>query len=110
MKQNVKWNSKVISLALVVVVIFIFLLTIRNYARFNDNRNVEAREDAIRDSIECDHIDCLSSTLNNVTTQLDSIKNNQNMGNEIVARDMDSIKQSLKHIERTERQILNSIK
>lgn len=109
MKQNVKWNSIVISLALFVVTIFIFFLAVRNDSRFNDNRNVEARENAIRDSLECEHIDCLSSTLNNVTTQLDSIKNNQNMGNENLGRDMDSIKQSLKHIGRTGRQILNSI-
>lgn len=110
MKQNEKWNNRFIILALVVAAGFVFFLVIRNDARFNDSRNVQAHENAIRDSLECEHIDCLLSTLNKVTVRLDSMYSSQKGNCEIVIRDMDTIKQSLNQISRTGRQILNSTK
>ena len=88
MKQIEKWNNRFIILALVAVASFVVFLAIRNDARFNDSRNVQASEKVIRDSLECERIDCLSSAFNNLKAQLDSIKNNQKMGNGIVGLDI----------------------
>ena len=105
-----KQNSRLTILALVLMAVSILFLAIRNDSRFNDDRKVKTSEIASRDSIEYEQMDSISATLNNVIIQLDSIENTQKGYEGNVISDMDSIKQLLKYLGRTERQILNSIK
>ena len=110
MAINEKWNSRIILLALIIVSAFIFFLAYINDCRYNEVRRYNANENADRDSLVCKQREVMSATLSKVTDQLDSITLNQKNEKEIVARDMDTIKQSLFQIGRTGRQILNSTK
>ena len=110
MKQNEKLNRWLIILALVLVTAVISSLAIINDIRFNDDRKTIIHEIASRDSVECEQLDSISALLNKIITLHDSINNCQKEYDEIMIHDMDTIKQSLNHIKRTEHQILNSSK
>lgn len=105
-----KQNSRLVILASVVMAVLVLFLTIRNDNRFNNDRIVKVSGIASRDSIKCEQMDSIIATMNKVAIKMDSIDNYKKEYEEIVISDMDTIKQLLKYIGRTERQILNSVK
>lgn len=105
-----KSKNKTVILALAVLCLAIVFLAIRNDVRFIEERKQKVRQKASLDSTARTQTDSLTSVLKNVSNQLDSIRCAQNEHNDMMKRDIDSIKSSLDQIKRIERQKLNSKK
>lgn len=102
--------NRTVILALTLLCVAIVFLTIRNDVRFNKERNEEVRQKDIQDSTARSQADGLTAILNNVKDQLDSIRNVQCENNDMMKRDIDSIKSSLELITRTKQQRLKTKK
>ncbi len=105
-----KNTNRIIIFALCIMCAAIIFLTVRNDVRFNEELKEEIRQKTKLDSTACSQTYSLTALLNNVTDQLDSIRYDQKESNEIMKRDIDSIKSSLEHITRTKQQRLNTKK
>lgn len=103
-------TNRIVILAIGVIYAIIIFLTIRNDVRFIEERKQEVRQKASLDSTARTQTDSLTSGLKNLSNQLDSIRCAQDEHNDMMKRDIDSIKSSLDQIERIERQKLNSKK
>lgn len=105
-----KNTNRIVIFALCIMCAAIIFLTVRNDVRFNEELKEEIRQKTKLDSTARSQTYSLTALLNNVTVQLDSIRYNQKESNEIMKRDIDSIKSSLEHITRTKQQRLNTKK
>jgi len=105
-----KSKNKTVILALTVLCAAIIFLAIRNDVRFNEARKQEVRQKANLDSTARTQADSLMAIMNNVTDQMDSIQCVQDEHNEMMKRDIDSIKISLDQLKMIERQKLKSKK
>lgn len=99
--------DKIVVLALIIICAAIAFLTIRNDRHYNNERQSEASRIASQDSFTRKQMDSLSTMLNEVTNQLDSLCCFQKENNEIVNRDIESIKESLDKIGRIKQQKTN---
>lgn len=105
-----KGFNRIIILALAILCAAIVFIAIRNDIRFNKERKESVRQKESLDSTARTQADSLMVILNNVTDRLDSIRYDQKESNEIMKRDIDSIKISLEHITRIKQQRLNTKK
>ena len=105
-----KSANKIVVLALGVLCAAMVFLAIRNDVRFNELREEEVRRKDSLDSTTRTQADSLLVILNNVTDQLDSIRYVQDEHNDIMKRNIDSIKSSLEYITRIKRLRLDSNK
>lgn len=102
--------NKIVILALALLCASIVILAIRNDVRFNEERKEAIRQKDSLDSTARTQADSLMVILNNVTDQLDSIRYDQYEHNDMMKRDVDSIKNSLEQITRIKQQRLNTKK
>ena len=105
-----KNTNKIIVLVLIIICAVIAFLTIRNDSHYNNERQSEASRIGSQDSSARKQLDSLSMMLNDVTTQLDSIRCLQKESIKTVNRDLDSINKSLDKIERIGQRKINSKK
>ena len=99
-----------IVLALVILLVSIFLLTVRNDCLFNEERHNDACEIQKRDSLDRWQLNRLSDQLNEVALLVDSISCAQKDNYDTEVRNTDSIKKSLNQLERTGQRIINLMK
>lgn len=102
--------DKIVVLALIIMCAAIAILTIRNDSHYNKERQREANRIASHDSFAQKQMDSLSTMLNDVTTQMDSIRYFQKENIEIVNRNFDSINKSFDKIRKIGQQKINSKK
>lgn len=102
--------NKIMVLALIILCAVIAILTIRNDSHYCEERQNEANRIACQDLSARKQMDSLSTILNDLMTQLDSIRYLQKENIEIVNRDFDSINKSLDKIRKIEQQKINSKK
>ena len=102
--------DKIMVLVLIIICAVIAILTIRNDSHYCEERQNEASRIACQDSFARKQMDSLSTMLNDVTTQIDSIRCFQKENIEIVNRKFDSINKSLDKIRRIGQQKINSKK
>lgn len=102
--------NKIVILTLGILGAAIVFLAVRNDIRFNKARKQEVRQKASLDSTARTQADSLMVILNNVTDQLDSIRYVQYEHNDMMKRDVDSIKSSLEQITRIKQQRPNTKK
>lgn len=106
-----KNDDKIVVLALIIICAAMAILTIRNDSHYNKERQSEANKIASQDSFVRKQMDSLSTMMmDDVKTQLDSIRFFQKENNKIMNRGFESIKKSLDKTGRTGQQKINSKK
>ena len=112
MKTNImiKREHSYIVLAIVVLLVAIFALSVRNDFRFNEELRIKDCKALQRDSLMQSQMDSITLSLSEVITQMDSFRREQKDYKRIENLNTDTIKASLSQIKRVGNQIHNLVK
>lgn len=100
----------IIIILVAAIIVFIAFLTIKNDMHFNERRAHEHKKNEQQDSITIEQTNRLRDGLNVVTIQLDSMKETQKRNDETERQHYEITKHSLDQIKRVQRQVLNEMK